>query len=175
MTMILNDRSITDDGLILCDKNVIREALYVHGDFTNATVCLDLDEVKLFNDAKRLLDSNVQRLHSETDLNIINDELIWFSPDKWKSWDVNKWCLSQCNTIEQINRVTEELDLFKSRGLIPMLIHLKFLVEHWRENKIVWGVGRGSSISSYVLFLLGVHRIDPMLYDIDYTEFFKNI
>ena len=31
-----------------------------------------------------------------------------------------------------------------------------------RENNIVWGVGRGSPVASYVLFLIGVHRINSI-------------
>jgi DNA polymerase III alpha subunit len=37
----------------------------------------------------------------------------------------------------------------------------------------VWGVGRGSSVASYVLFLIGVHRIDSMKYNLDYKEFLR--
>ena len=42
-----------------------------------------------------------------------------------------------------------------------------------RENNRVWGVGRGSSVSSFCLFLIGVHKINPMLYDLDYKEFLR--
>jgi DNA polymerase III alpha subunit len=42
-----------------------------------------------------------------------------------------------------------------------------------KENKIVWGVGRGSSVASYVLYLIGVHRIDSIKYDLDIREFLK--
>ena len=42
-----------------------------------------------------------------------------------------------------------------------------------RENQLIWGVGRGSSTASYVLYLLGVHRIDSMYYDLDPEEFLR--
>jgi len=42
-----------------------------------------------------------------------------------------------------------------------------------RKNNIVWGVGRGSSVASYVLFLLGVHKIDSMYYELSVDEFLK--
>jgi DNA polymerase III alpha subunit len=41
------------------------------------------------------------------------------------------------------------------------------------ENHVIWGVGRGSSVASYVLYLLGVHRIDSMFYDLDVSEFLR--
>jgi DNA polymerase III alpha subunit len=42
-----------------------------------------------------------------------------------------------------------------------------------KENNIVLGVGRGSSVASYVLYLLGVHRVDSLKYDLDIKEFLK--
>jgi DNA polymerase III alpha subunit len=42
-----------------------------------------------------------------------------------------------------------------------------------QDNRIIWGVGRGSSVASYVLYKLGVHRIDSMYYDLDPQEFLR--
>jgi DNA polymerase III alpha subunit len=42
-----------------------------------------------------------------------------------------------------------------------------------RSNNIVWGVGRGSSVASYVLYLLGVHKVDSIKYGLDIREFLK--
>jgi DNA polymerase III alpha subunit len=42
-----------------------------------------------------------------------------------------------------------------------------------RDNNIVWGVGRGSSVASYVLYLLGIHKIDSIKYNLSPDEFFK--
>jgi DNA polymerase III alpha subunit len=41
------------------------------------------------------------------------------------------------------------------------------------EHKLIWGVGRGSSVASYVLYKLGVHRIDSLYYDLDPAEFLR--
>jgi DNA polymerase III alpha subunit len=40
-------------------------------------------------------------------------------------------------------------------------------------NRLIWGVGRGSSVASYVLYLLGVHRIDSMYYELNPEEFLR--
>jgi DNA polymerase III alpha subunit len=53
------------------------------------------------------------------------------------------------------------------------LRYLKYLVDTLRKNNVVWGVGRGSSVASYVLFLIGVHRIDSLYYDLNVDEFLK--
>ena len=63
--------------------------------------------------------------------------------------------------------------MFQERNLFDLLRYLKYLVDVMRENKIIWGVGRGSSVASYVLYLLGVHRIDSMFYDLDPAEFLR--
>jgi DNA polymerase III alpha subunit len=54
-----------------------------------------------------------------------------------------------------------------------LLKYLKYLVDTMRENNIVWGVGRGSSVASFVLFLLEVHRINSLYYDLSIDEFLK--
>ena len=41
------------------------------------------------------------------------------------------------------------------------------------EHQVIWGVGRGSSVASYVLYKLGVHRVDSMYYDLDPQEFLR--
>jgi DNA polymerase III alpha subunit len=79
----------------------------------------------------------------------------------------------QCTTEKERARVDEELLLFIQHGMFDLLFYLKYLVDTMRENKIVWGVGRGSSVASYVLYLIGVHRIDSIKYDLDIKEFLK--
>jgi DNA polymerase III alpha subunit len=53
------------------------------------------------------------------------------------------------------------------------LRYLKYLVDVMQNNRMIWGVGRGSSVASYVLYLLGVHRIDSMFYELDPKEFLR--
>jgi DNA polymerase III alpha subunit len=63
--------------------------------------------------------------------------------------------------------------LYQERGLFDLLRYLTYLVEIMKSNSIIWGVGRGSSVASYVLYKLGVHRIDSMYYDLDPLEFLR--
>jgi DNA polymerase III alpha subunit len=78
-----------------------------------------------------------------------------------------------CSTEEQTNRVSEELEAFIQHGMMDLLFYLKYLVDTLRANNVVWGVGRGSSVASYVLYLIGVHRIDSMKYNLDWHEFLR--
>ena len=94
-------------------------------------------------------------------------------PEEYKSFPIHEWLLNQCKTEKEKDRVNTELQLFIQHGMFDLLFYLKYLVDTMRANKIVWGVGRGSSVASYVLFLIGVHRIDSIKYNLDIHEFLK--
>jgi DNA polymerase III alpha subunit len=70
-------------------------------------------------------------------------------------------------------RVEAELDLFRTRNLFPVLQLLIYIIDTMRKHNLVWGVGRGSSVASYCLYLIGVHKIDSVKYDLDIREFLK--
>jgi len=97
----------------------------------------------------------------------------WHMPVEYLELDIAQWLLDQCQTQEQIQRVGQELLLFQERDLFNLLRYLKYFVDTMRANNIVWGLGRGSSTASYVLYLIGVHKIDSMYYDLPIEEFLK--
>lgn len=96
----------------------------------------------------------------------------WFMPPDYCP-DLIENLYKLCTTQEQIDRVNEEMEEFIKRDMMDLLFFLKYLVDTLKENKIVWGVGRGSSVASYVLFLIGVHQIDSMKYNLDWREFLR--
>jgi DNA polymerase III alpha subunit len=102
-----------------------------------------------------------------------NNQAEWLIPDNYKNFDIAKYVLDLCQTNEELQRVGQELLMFQERGMFPLLCYLKYLVDTMRENNVVWGVGRGSSVASFVLFLLGVHRINSLYYDLSIDEFLK--
>lgn len=97
----------------------------------------------------------------------------WLMPRKYAELDIAQWVLDKCKTQEELQRVGEELLLYQEYEMFPLLRYMVYLVDTMRQHGIVWGVGRGSSVSSYVLFLIGIHRINSMLYDLDIREFLK--
>lgn len=97
----------------------------------------------------------------------------WHMPKSYKDMDIAAWILDQCKQPEELQRVGEELIMFQERGLFDLLRFLKYLVDQLRKYNIVWGVGRGSSVASYILYLIGVHKIDSIYYDLDIKEFLK--
>lgn len=97
----------------------------------------------------------------------------WHMPEEYKNLDVAKHVLDLCNSEAELQRCGAELLLYQERDLFDLLRYLKYLVDVMQTNSIVWGVGRGSSVASYVLYKLGVHRIDSMYYDLDPHEFLR--
>jgi DNA polymerase III alpha subunit len=97
----------------------------------------------------------------------------WFMPEEYKNFDIAKWILEQCKTDEELQRAGEELIMFQERDMFILLQYLKYLVDTMRKHNIVWGVGRGSSIASFVLYLIGIHRINSLYYQISINEFLK--
>lgn len=110
--------------------------------------------------------TSVQEFHAANQKN-------WMMPQAYYDLDIAAYLLDLCSDQAQLQRVGDELLLFQERGLFNLLRYLKFLVDVMEKNQIIWGVGRGSSVSSYVLYLLGVHRIDSMYYDLDPREFLR--
>lgn len=100
------------------------------------------------------------------------DKSNWFIPNKYKQLDIEEFLVTQCPE-QNYPRLVEELALFKQNNMIPVLKTMKYVVDTLRANNIVWGVGRGSSVSSYVLYLIGIHKIDSVKYALPIDEFFK--
>lgn len=97
----------------------------------------------------------------------------WFLPESYRELDIAQYVLNLCKTEVELQRVGEELLMFQERDMFDLLKYLKYLVDTMRQHNVVWGVGRGSSVASYVLFLIGVHKIDSIFYDLSIEEFLK--
>lgn len=156
-------------NLIMQGRNVLT--------MTNATVDREVDIedlIKFVEDPRSLLSWTYP---SEENMSVEEFDQIrqsrWFMPDEYKTLDIAKHVLDLCTTQEEMQRVGEELLLFQERNLFDLLRYLKYLVDVLNENHVIWGVGRGSSVASYVLYKLGVHRINSMFYDLDPHEFLR--
>jgi DNA polymerase III alpha subunit len=97
----------------------------------------------------------------------------WFIPETYKNFNMVEFLLDKTENEEQYQRVVTELEMFIQYDMMDVLIYCKYLVDTMRENNILWGVGRGSSVASYVLYLIGIHKIDSIKYRLDINEFLK--
>lgn len=102
-----------------------------------------------------------------------NNRNNWYMPESYKTLDIAKFVLDQCKNDQELQRAGEELLMYQERDMFMLLKYLKYLVDTMRKHNIVWGVGRGSSVSSFVLYLIGVHRINSLYYDLSINEFLK--
>lgn len=97
----------------------------------------------------------------------------WMIPSRYHNIDVRSWALAKCKTQQQIDRVEMEYTEYAKRDLVMLLRTFIFLVDHFRDNGIIWGVGRGSSVNSYLLYLIGVHRVDSVKYNLDIKDYLR--
>ncbi len=105
---------------------------------------------------------------------IVEQNTDFFLFDYYKELDIGEYIRNLCpdNEISR-KRVDHELEMFNARNLTDILRLLIHIVTILRKNNVVWGVGRGSSVASYCLYLIGVHRVDSIKYDLDIKEFLK--
>lgn len=139
----------------------------------------DSTEVELFN---RNI-SRLTELHDEImsmpkqDISKIeyhrNLSEVWLMPNKYYDIDLKNWLLEKTSTTEERNRVEEEYKLYHEKNLENLLRLMMYLVDSFRKYGILWGVGRGSSVASYILYLIGINRINPLKYDLNIEEFLR--
>ena len=101
-----------------------------------------------------------------------NNQTNWLIPDEYKELDVKSYVLDRTPE-HAIERVNEELNLYDKYNIIDVLNVCIYIVDVFRKNNIVWGVGRGSSVASYVLYVIGIHCIDSIKYELDINEFLR--
>ena len=160
-----------------------------HADKVHVVLCDSSDDVDKFNTAMEEQGMTPLQKYIPLDVDqktfdgVCQSE--WFMPDEYKALAIGEWLFAKVieekqnlgvdfiyNSPEWM-RVEEELEAFKERSMFDLLRYMIYLVDFMRENNIVWGVGRGSSVASYVLYLIGVHRIDSIQYGLDWKEFLR--
>ena len=125
-----------------------------------------LDDVPMFINYDKLAQESLEQFDHRC-------RNTWFMPDEYKQLDIAELVLAKCTTPEQLQRCGEELLLYQERDAFMLLNYMKYLVDTLRANNVVWGVGRGSSVASFVLYKIGVHKINSLYYDLDPREFLK--
>ena len=133
---------------------------------------VNLDKLQLLDKVPALVQHNTNEEQTTVEFDI-KCQSNWHMPDKYKQLDIANYILHLCKNDEELQRCGQELLLYQEHNLFDLLRYLHYLVQVMSEHKIIWGVGRGSSVASYVLYLLKVHKIDSLYYDLDPTEFLR--
>jgi len=165
-------------GQAILDSDDLRELVLQGKNIGHLNVTFD-EEIKLFQKYQSELVQEVVTFLDPPEGRLSFDEFHqkcadeWVFPKVYQQIDVLKWLLAKCKTQEEIDRVYEEYILYEDRDLIMLLRLFIYLVDYMRENKFLWGVGRGSSVSSYILYLIGIHRVDSLRYKFDIKDYLK--
>ena len=159
------------------NKDLVDMIYSGHADKCHVVLCDAGDDVDKFNAAmeEQGFDKLQKYIPLDVDQKTFDGALQseWFMPEEYKAIDVQNWVLNKCTTDKEIARASQELIEFKKRDMNNLLRYMIYLVDFMRENDIVWGVGRGSSVASYVLYLIGVHKINSIQFDLDWREFLR--
>ena len=167
---------INDHGDVIFSEEDAIDLLYTNPEFDISK--LYFDDVKKYSESLSQLGIDLPVINTAPEREKI--ELFdkqncdtWHMPNQYYDINVLQWLLDKCQNDEEKLRVQMEYDLFEKKNFIRVLQFLIYFIDTLRANNIVWGVGRGSSVSSFCLFLIGVHKINPMLYNLDITEFLR--
>ena len=146
-------------------------------DKCHVVLCDESDDVNLFNKAAR--EQGLSELTKYIPLEVEQKDFDgvlqseWFMPEAYKIMDLYSFLEQKCQDHHEIARMETEYEEYRKRGMLDLLCYMIYLVDFMRENKIVWGVGRGSSVSSYILYLIGVHKVNSIQYGLDFNEFMR--
>jgi len=135
--------------------------------------------IKQFNEAIKQNADPIEALSLYTEtLDSLNEfdkknQNQWLMPEEYQDFNIVEFLLGKTTNEIEYQRVVTELELFIQHNMIEVLKYLKYLVDTMRQNNILWGVGRGSSVASFCLYLLDVHRVNSLKYKLDIHEFLR--
>ena len=171
---------VNNYGQVVLSENEAIEALYNNKIENFENIFLDNpEECTRFNKTVQRNADRLPALHelilpelSIEEFDKLNQQT-WFMPEKYQDFEIVGYLLDKTTNEVEYQRVVTELELFIQHNMIDLLKYLKYLIDTLRENNVLWGVGRGSSVASYVLYLMGVHKVDSIKYNLDINEFLK--
>lgn len=172
----LDGRLLYYDGDIVVEPDKV-ENMFYHGIIPKVTIVNnDIDIFNRYSDDQLEIKKEVKELHFN-----------WKIPEEYLKIDVYSYIQDKLNNelmennetdtlIGEIKRKRVEVEFleYKKRDLLDLIKTLIYIINKFNEKSVVWGVGRGSSVSSYILYLIGVHDIDSVKYDLDLTDFFRD-
>ena len=169
---------VNEYGQVLRTEQEVIDLLYQNPELDFKSINVDAQSVDRFNQSASACNTNIHLTHLQTITENIahydrKNQQDWFLPVDYKDFNIVEFLLDKCENEEQYARVTKELELYVQYDMCDLLNYLKYLVDTLRSQNVVWGVGRGSSVASYCLYLIGVHKINSMQYNLDIHEFLK--
>jgi DNA polymerase III alpha subunit len=176
----LQNRVLRFDGVSVVSPEMVAQCLLLGSEPAKLRVTEDCWEVSQFN----------QNAPDEEQIKVgtcdpISLNFSWHLPQEYRELDLREYLLDTAapiiserySEIDQpiaIQRVVDELDEIYRRGLVEFVKTVIFVIDTFKKDGVVWGVGRGSSCASFILFILGLHSVDCIRLDIPMSEFFHD-
>lgn len=179
----LKDRTLWFDGDMTIKPSSIYDFVDRVGSDKIGSIAVEelTDEIEQYN----LLSPPSERIHIKHSLKNIEAE--WNIPDEYKQLDVLSYArekldalnelesYSESEYLDRLERLVIEYKEFKRLKLLPLLRTLIYVINTFERDGVVWGPGRGSSVSSYLLFVIGVHDVDSVFFELEISDFMKHI
>lgn len=163
---VLQDRTLWYDGDSTYDSDQLLQLVNNH----------DIKYVDKINDLVKQYNNYVaadKQLTIKQDCQLLPHQ--WIIPAKYKKLDVIDYVCNKHQSLfddtQRDIRLAKEFALYKKYDLFDVLRTIIYIINTLDQNNVVWGVGRGSSVSSYILYIIGVHDVDSYLYDLDINDF----
>lgn len=167
--------SLRFDGLYECESFSQVKSLMLDGVKPNKIVYSG-DESSKFN-------SMVSSENAFADDVKLKLDYAWKIPDKYHNLDIYAIVadaldvylakISEESHDMYYDRLAFELQYFEDVDAIEFIQSIIYVIDTFTKNNIFWGVGRGSSCASLCFFLIGLHKVDPIKYNIPTDDFFK--
>lgn len=169
---VQKNRSVDHNGNVLLDLNAAVYSMNAGCNIHDIQIQdLNASEIELFN--KYCTEFGFEERILNNDVNHENNHNLWKYDPSYDNINLEDYFLNLCSTDVQRERVLYELKLYSEYNMTKLLRCMLWLVHTFEDNNIFWGVGRGSSVSSYCLYLIGLHMVDSIKYDLNVHEFLK--
>lgn len=170
---VQENRTIDQDGNVLCNLNAVVYAMNCGADITYIQLQdMDSTERDRFNMSCQRFGIDAHMV--ERTVNHDHNHELWRYDDVYDKINLLDYFLERCPPEPaRIERVKYEVQLYEEFHMTKLLRCMIWLVDYMQENSIFWGLGRGSSVSSYLLYLIELHMVDSVLYELDVKEFLK--
>ncbi len=171
----LNDRILWFDGTSTVSPRYLETQIGTGTDITSLYVDKISNDIRKYN----VLVPIEKQITIKEEVTELSFE--WQIPLEYKQIDVVEFVRGKLHEIDgqtsdielRETRLAEELLLYKKLKLYDAIRTLIYIINTFNDKNIIWGVGRGSSVSSYVLYLIGVHDVDSFKYGLNINDFIR--
>lgn len=175
----LNDRIVTDEGEVIAKHELlVKQAL--SGEVFTELRAIAHPDIKQYNKSS----GNATPIDTweSTELGTEKgpdaDTFEWTIPKKYLELNIVDLCVMalrdrRLTGDDYIERLSWELKQMDEKDMHQFVRCLLYVTHQFKEKGVLWGVGRGSSCASLIMYLLGINRVDPVKYNIPAEEFFK--